>query len=33
MCAIRNNQEKMAEFLIKKGIDVNFETELIVSLS
>ncbi len=31
MCAIRNNQEKMAEFLIKKGIDVNFEAELVVS--
>lgn len=31
MSAIRNNQERMAEFLIYKGINVDFETELIVS--
>jgi hypothetical protein len=31
MCAIRYNQERTAEYLIKKGIDVHFETELLVS--
>jgi hypothetical protein len=31
MCAIRNKQEKMAEYLIVKGIDISYEVELFVS--
>jgi hypothetical protein len=31
MCALRARQEKMAEYLIHRGIDVAYEVDLIVS--
>lgn len=31
MCAIRNKKPKVAEYFIDKGINVNFEVELLVS--
>ena len=32
MCAIRNRKEKMAEYLINRGVDVNYVVDLMVIL-